>query len=29
MRKSAVAGLLLLTIGCTAAEVPYPDSVNA
>jgi len=29
MRKSTVAGLLLLTIGCTATEVPYPDSVNA
>ena len=29
MGKSFVAGLLLLTIACTAKEVPYVDSVNA
>ena len=29
MGKGIVAGLLLLTIACTAKEVPYLDSVNA
>ncbi len=29
MGKSFVAGLLLLTMACTAKEVPYVDSVNA
>lgn len=28
MRNAAIAGLLLLTIACTAKDVPYPDSVN-
>ena len=29
MGKGFVVGLLLLTIACTAKEVPYPDSINA
>ncbi len=29
MGKGFVVGLLLLTIACTAKEVPYPDGINA